>query len=273
MQRPPQLYLNQMNTDPNTQKQCLECYSDIHSCAMTCPHCGSHQNWRRYLPFGESTLALILSTIALTAVILPDPRAAIKEISDYISGTNFAISAVLVDVNIENISILLTNNQNSDAAINSVGCLMHIPLDTNLNIRQSLNDRAEGIMENETLTVSETMGMFLMTFELKTPALISKYQTAVITLPTKVISAPLGTGEDESPEDNVVNFCIVGGVSFEDEFSVGGVIIKPRQLNGIDLLEVLEQAEYAVENEHKREIDIAAVKEVRAKSKSALEAP
>ncbi|WP_208347865.1 hypothetical protein [Pseudaestuariivita rosea] len=241
---------------------------------MICPNCGTQQNWRRYLPFGESTLALALSAIALVTVLLPDPRAVIKEVLDYFSGTNFAIKAVLVDIDIDDISILVKNEQNSEAAINSIVCLLNIPLDPSLNIDKILRQLAEGRVERPSpLTVGETMGVFQMAFELENPAMVPKYESAVITLPNVEISAPLGTRRHKAPNDTVVNFCATMGVNFEDDFAIGAIMLKPEELIGIDLLEVLERADYAETNEHKRQVDMSIVTNARAKNSEQQKQP
>ncbi len=257
-----------MNTIPHNEKQCLACLRDIDSRAVLCAHCGTQQNWRRHLPLGESSLALILSSIALAAALIPDPRSVIKEFSDHLSGTNFAISAVLVDINIDQISVLVTNDQNSEAAINGVTCLMNIPLDTGYEITQFLRRRSEGLIEYDPLTVSNTMGLIQIAYEQTIPVLVPKYDTAIITIPMLVISAPLGNREYYEPDEEVRNFCMIIGVNFEDEIASGLITIKPQQLYSIDLLELLERAEYSSGDEDVREADIMTVKEAREKNKS-----
>lgn len=222
------------------------------------------------MPFGESTLALVLSAIALGAVLLPDPRAPLKEINDYLSGTNFAMSATLVDIEIDDASVLVENNENSPAAMNSLQCSLYLPLDRYYRVRDFTQAREDGNDERfeRLITQKDSMGIFLITFDLKHPVLVRPYEATVITFTTAHISPPLRPRLERPPDNAVTNFCFVSGSNFEDEFAVGGIIVASEQLTGIDLLDVLERADYGEKREQERELDLSIVRVARANAQA-----
>lgn len=254
-----------MSLEPNTTKRCLECLNSIDASAVKCSHCGTYQNWRRYLSFGQSTLALILSVIALSAVVIPDRRSALKEIGDFLSGTNFALGAALVDIKTDSASVLVVNNQDSAAALNVMQCVLNLPLEPYARAweRSELRKAGNADGTERPLTESETMGIFLITFERPAPVFVRKYESAVITLPVAHISPPLRSARERKPEDAVTNACIVSGTNLEDNFAGGAIIVKPSQIDGVDLLEILERADYGKQRESERKRDISLVQKAR----------
>lgn len=255
-----------MTSNPDQKKKCRECDTSLNAGATRCFQCGSHQNWHRFIPFGNSTLALIISIMALTTVFLPDPKAPFKEFKDYVTGTNFAMDAALVDININFASVLLENKQNSPAAMNSVGCLLNLPLDPASRVRDYLSARQNGPTNeaDRPLFAGETMGVFQMTYTLDQPVLVRPYEAVVITFPVEHISPPLRSTRIPDHGQEVTNLCIVSGTNLEDEFAVGGVIVTPMQLNKMDLLEIIERADYGRKREHEREVDMSIVHQTRA---------
>ena len=221
------------------------------------------------MPFGESTLALLLSVIALAAVFIPDPRAPLKEISDYLSGTNFSMGPILVELNIDNASVLMENNDNSTIAVNHLSCSLDLPLDLRARINEELRGNYTDDVLKRRLTVSETMGVFLVTFDLEKPVLVRPYEVAVITLSAAHISPPLQLAQARKASDTVTNYCFLSGTSFENEIAVGAFTITPRQLIDIDLLDVIRIADYGEQREHERESDMALVRDIRAEAREA----
>lgn len=50
---------------------CVACKSEIEDGATKCVHCDSFQNWRRYLVFGNTVLALLVALISVSALAIP----------------------------------------------------------------------------------------------------------------------------------------------------------------------------------------------------------
>ena len=253
------------------KKTCVECSSNLNDTALKCPHCGSYQNWRRFLPFGESTLALTLSVIALTAVVLPNPKTIVKSASDYISGVNFALSGAVINIGVNEVSVLVKNRENEPVAIDEVACLLNIPIDPSVRLTEFFKNRAEGIIENKEapLLNSETMGVFQFAFRLTTPALLTEFGSKIITLPVQSISPPLRSSTDLNSSDTVVNFCMVIGTSLRNNNASGAILLTPLQVNDIDLLDVLEISLYPPNAEQERETDLLKVRTTRNSSSEA----
>ncbi|HVR37584.1 MAG TPA: hypothetical protein VMU84_00700 [Thermoanaerobaculia bacterium] len=52
-------------------RKCRHCSASIPEKAFRCNDCGTFQNWRRWIPASEVTLALILSIISVLSAIIP----------------------------------------------------------------------------------------------------------------------------------------------------------------------------------------------------------
>ena len=52
-------------------KLCIACKSEIHKDALKCKECDAYQNWRRYLDFSSTVLALVLAILSVSTVAVP----------------------------------------------------------------------------------------------------------------------------------------------------------------------------------------------------------
>jgi hypothetical protein len=52
-------------------KLCIACKNEIHKDAVKCKECGGYQNWRRYLDFSNTVLALMLALLSVSTVAVP----------------------------------------------------------------------------------------------------------------------------------------------------------------------------------------------------------
>ncbi|WP_156407909.1 hypothetical protein [Ensifer sp. Root127] len=52
-------------------KPCLTCAIHIPTAAKLCTHCNTYQDYRRYLSFGQTSLALMIALISVTGALLP----------------------------------------------------------------------------------------------------------------------------------------------------------------------------------------------------------
>ena len=241
------------------ERLCVECASVINISAIKCAKCGSYQNWRRYLPFGESSLAIVLSSIALAFTFFPDMKAPLKEVRDIIYGTSFDVEASLVYLNNNNVSLLVRNDENTPAAINELICSINFPLDTEKLIQDYLRRRAVGkaSMGEERLTVENTLGPFIVSYSSKQPFLINPYDTQIVTLSLDSITEPLRYINEKDTNREIVNFCSLSGSNFEDDVAGGALLLTQPQLYDVDLLDLIQQAEYSSEAD--RDADRSAV--------------
>jgi hypothetical protein len=52
------------------ERLCRECRERIPADARTCRYCGAHQNWRRFLTIGSTTLALVVAALSVFTTFL-----------------------------------------------------------------------------------------------------------------------------------------------------------------------------------------------------------
>lgn len=241
------------------ERLCVECASVINSSAVKCARCGSYQNWRRYLPFGESSLAIVLSSIALAFTFVPDMKAPLKEVRDIFYGTNFAVETSLVYLNNNNVSLLVRNDEDTPAAINTFICSINFPLDPQRLIQEYLRKRAVGkaSMGEERLTVENTLGPFIVSYSSEQPFLINPYDAQIVTLSLDSVTEPLRYINEKDANREIVNYCSLSGSSLEDDVAGGALLLTQPQLYDVDLLDLIQQAEYSSEAD--RDADRSAV--------------
>lgn len=66
------------------KSECIVCKSDIAAGAIKCVHCGSYQNFRRYIVLGNTALSLIVALSAVLTVLIPIVIDAMKKEEDRI---------------------------------------------------------------------------------------------------------------------------------------------------------------------------------------------
>jgi len=53
------------------KKNCIVCHNEIFKEATKCTHCNSFQNWRRYLDFSKTFLALLIALFSVLGIVIP----------------------------------------------------------------------------------------------------------------------------------------------------------------------------------------------------------
>jgi len=56
---------------PAPQSECRVCKEPIRTGAQRCTHCGTFQNWRRYLTFSATVLSLLVALVSVLTVGIP----------------------------------------------------------------------------------------------------------------------------------------------------------------------------------------------------------
>lgn len=51
--------------------KCVACKTEIDDDAYKCKSCGTFQNWRRYVAFGNTLFALLVALVSVSIVLLP----------------------------------------------------------------------------------------------------------------------------------------------------------------------------------------------------------
>ena len=58
-------------TRQDAAKVCLTCANSIPVAAKFCTHCNTYQDFRRFLAFGQTSLALLIALISITGTLVP----------------------------------------------------------------------------------------------------------------------------------------------------------------------------------------------------------
>ncbi|MFZ1852925.1 hypothetical protein C8R34_10587 [Nitrosomonas sp. Nm84] len=104
------------------QKDCITCHEQIHAAARVCHHCGSYQNWRRHLDFGNLSLALVVAFVSVISMGVPLILQAIKP-------DNSEISIAYIDRADAMVSIIASNKGTRMAMMNTLAFMTITILD------------------------------------------------------------------------------------------------------------------------------------------------
>lgn len=92
-------------------KACRVCGDSIPSAAIKCRHCGSYQNWRRFLDLGQGTIALLIALISVSTLAVESGRRAFKSIFD--NPLAPSISGKVLALSLDEVELLFNNNGES----------------------------------------------------------------------------------------------------------------------------------------------------------------
>ena len=96
-------------SDIENTKNCVECGSDIPIAAIKCANCGSFQDWRRHIYFGQAALAFMLSLVAIVSVISANSSSIVDKISSKLNESPIDIQLGVVDVDQNTAQIIATS--------------------------------------------------------------------------------------------------------------------------------------------------------------------
>jgi len=105
-------------------KTCVACASEIPGPAKKCVHCGGYQNWRRYVDFGNTSLALL---IALLTVIGSLSDKLLLLYTEFFSANNPSVVKSIRFLDDKRLTIIFSNIGKSRALVDS-GVLCRIPI-------------------------------------------------------------------------------------------------------------------------------------------------
>jgi len=108
--------------ETSTEKACLECAQMIPAAASKCSKCGSYQDWRRHVPFGQATLALAIAVIALGGYFVGSGRVIVNSVSGLISAKGFDVGIAAVRIGEEKASFFVTNRSDKTIAVKGAKC-------------------------------------------------------------------------------------------------------------------------------------------------------
>lgn len=106
-------------------KRCITCAEEIPASAIKCNKCGSYQNWRRHIDFGQGALALLVALISVsTLAVDTGVRAINAALSNPLEPR---MAAKVISLSIDEIKILVANNGTSRVFL-SEGALCRVPV-------------------------------------------------------------------------------------------------------------------------------------------------
>lgn len=107
-----------------SSRKCVACAFEIPEEARKCVRCGTRQDWRRHLDFGNTSLALLIALLTLLTA-LPNTIAAIVQLSDNL----FRPSSILriIEINSDTLSVYVANRGRHALLIDGAECMLAFP--------------------------------------------------------------------------------------------------------------------------------------------------
>lgn len=222
-----------------TTRLCRECASEIPLAARKCKNCGSFQDFRRFTTVSQSSVTFLLALAALIAHFTNDIRSGLFAVRDLLSGTNFSMSVGLIDLTLEDLTVILTSRRDHAIGVSGGGCFVHLPADQNELSTILLERRRLSQEELNRLPPANHawIGPILISYDLENPELLQPLDKKMITLKLDNIGFPGTeiTRADEAP----ASFCSISGGDQYNSLAVSGFIAKSDDLIKIDALDIL----------------------------------
>jgi hypothetical protein len=188
-------------------------------------------------------LSFFLAVIALLAHFSDTFRDYAIAIRDWATGTNFAMTAALVDLDSESIAAILSSRRNVAVEVDSAICSLYLPVDNGTLMQVELAER-NAKWEGTSPPKSKEMGWIgpiLLGFELDQPAFLAPYSVEMLSFKRAIVGLP-GTKIIFSV-DRPPSFCSFGGVDQRNEIAASFLMPESEILRKLDALDLLQQAE------------------------------
>lgn len=238
-----------------SRKHCIECATEIPIGAKKCAVCGSYQDWRRHVPFGQSTLALALSLIAIITAFVGGGQQIAKHISSLLGVRGGAILGAKIEISDSEAVFSVLNQSPESVVINSILCSLYLPIDADARLREAITEQPSGTKLNpdRPYLARETVGMFLVSYRIAHPLELPSGSEALLDGTLGDVTPPLQPTPPPKGDQPVGSYCTVGGVGRHNEIEMGAIALKPADLFDFDLLKMLSLASYPPSDEKKRQ--------------------
>lgn len=249
---------------------CVECAEAIPAGARKCSKCSSYQNWRRHIPFGQSTLALVISVIALGSSLALGSKAIMETASGFLTAPNFRLGVAVVSLDEEKARVLLSNSTGRNIVVKDIDCGLNIPIDAGQMSRDILATRlVADTISDIFLPAQDTIGLFLVSYQTHGNVVIPPNGRILVEGLTKHISSPsMIEPLLDQRFTQVASYCTASGVDELNEMSIGAVSLPIGTVLELDVEAFLGQAEFSPVQEVDRSALAAKVAEVRAANKA-----
>jgi predicted nucleic acid-binding Zn ribbon protein len=251
---------------------CVECAETIPAGARKCSKCGSYQNWRRHVPFGQATLAVVISVIALGSSLTSGGRAIVDTASGLLVAPNTRLGIAVVAADENGARVFVSNPTSRNIVVKDIGCGLNIPIDPDQMNRGLLStQREESSLSEIMLHEKETIGVFLVSYDVNESVVLPPEGRVLIEGKTRHITPPLRTGRapaNDLPE-KVGSYCTVSGVDEANEFSVGAVALPVDSVLGLDVVTFLNRADFTPPQQADKDKLLSQVAAIRTANRSA----
>jgi hypothetical protein len=191
----------------------------------------------------QSSVTFFLAVLALLAHFSDTFRDYAIAIRDWATGTNFAMTAALVDLDGEDITAILSSRRSFAVGVDSAICSIYLPVNSLALMQAELAER-NAVWEGTSLPAPKEMGWvgpILLGFELDEPAFLASYSVEMLTFKRAIVGLP-GAKIIWSVE-RPPSFCSFGGVDKRNEVAASFLMPESESLRKLDAVELLQQAE------------------------------
>ena len=124
-------------------KNCLVCASKIPANALKCTECGTYQNWRRHLDFGNTFLALIIALLSVISLSSEKLSTLVSEIWN--QKQQFEPLAQVVKIDEHLVTLLISNQGTRSFTTQGMLCQISRPGEDWLSIKPAAWPKLEQV--------------------------------------------------------------------------------------------------------------------------------
>jgi hypothetical protein len=167
-------------SEESKKKNCLACSSPIPAKAKKCVKCGSHQDWRRHLDFGNTSIALLVAFLGLLTA-MPTTFSILQ--SNWRQVRLPAVEIKIIQLGSNKSQIVIRNNGPTSLVASDFACLLAFPRDPHLQSDLFFQIIAAGDAELEVRPLLASEQLFIAhVFYSTDPQVILSGETRVIEL-------------------------------------------------------------------------------------------
>jgi len=151
---------------------CIECRQLIDEAAKKCIHCGSYQDWRRYLAPYNNAIAIGISIAALTATLGQLATNTWENGGAWIAGSLPALRTSISTIGVDEVQFSVENSGTEIAHVYGVSCAIYLAKNQADIARYRLEQWGKTGLKPSEFPAEYFFGPYYVNYELTEPVLV-----------------------------------------------------------------------------------------------------
>ncbi|WP_157967534.1 hypothetical protein [Cohaesibacter intestini] len=155
------------------QSKCIECKSDLPEGARKCLKCGSRQDWRRFLDFGNTSASLLIATISVMALGAQNLIDLTNWFSDPERG---GLTVKITSLGPERISLYIDNDGPGSVVFNQTALCSIWPTEKSSTLWVGVDGEPNKYFDSRYPTAKEVVGRYIYSYGDRSPIIVKSGQ-------------------------------------------------------------------------------------------------